>query len=138
MYLLNKVNHYPTVNKMWKIDTAKENILAIMKPYQDGIIEMILESGKTGISTFKLHTGLEAEGIIISRASVINYCKKLAANDVISFEERTGKGGYHRIYFKLMSWESIIEYIHIQVLLKLTEAFPGSKYLNDVKVALSE
>lgn len=125
------------VNKMWKIDTAKDTILAIMKPYQHGLISMILEA-KTDGTTLKLHEALEAEGFIISRASVINYCKLLAANDVISFEERTGKGGYHRVYSKLMSWESILEFIHMQVLEKMTVAFPDSKYLNDASDLLSK
>ena len=122
---------------MWKIDTAKDTILALMKPYQHGIISMILESKKE-LTTFELHIALEAEGFIISRASVINYCKLLAANDVISFEERTGKGGYHRVYSKLMSWESILEFIHMSVLEAMTGAFPDSKYLNDVVVLLNE
>lgn len=122
---------------MWKIDTAKDTILAIMKPHHHGIISMILEA-KTGRTTSELHVALEAENYIISRASVINYCKLLAANGVVSFEERTGKGGYHRVYSKLMSWESILESIHMQVLEKMTGAFPDSKYLTDAVQLLSK
>lgn len=125
------------VKQMWKIDTGKDTILAIMKPYQHGIISMILESKKE-IGTSELHIALESEGFIISRASVINYCKLLADNDVISFEEKTGKGGYRRVYSKLMSWESILEFIHMSVLARLREVFPGSKYLNDVVDILSK
>jgi len=33
-----------------------------------------------------------------SRASVINYLKTLAVHNYVTFEERTGKGGYHRVY----------------------------------------
>ena len=67
---------------------------------------------------------------------MINYCNLLAANEVINFDERTGKGGYHRVYSKRMTWESILEFIHMQVLEKLKGAFPDSKYLNDVFVTL--
>ena len=118
--------------KMWKINTAKDTILAIMKPYQHGIISMILEA-KTEKTTLDLHVALEEEGYIISRTSVINYCQLLAANDVISFEERSCQGGMKRVYSKLMTWESILEFIHMQVLEKMTGAFPDSKYLKDVK-----
>lgn len=119
------------VNEMWKIDTAKKNIFALMKPYHHGIISMILES-KTALGTGDLHQQLNDEGFIVSRASVINYCKLLAANDVISFKEVTGKGGYRREYAKSMSWDSILEFIHMQVLARMKFVFPGSIYLNDV------
>ena len=122
---------------MWKIDTTKKSILALMKPYQHGIISMILES-RTALTTGDLHTKLNAEGFIISRASVINYCKLLAANDVISFEEASGKGGIHREYSKIMSWESILEFMHMQVLERMTFVFPESKYLNDTVGLLSK
>ena len=125
------------VNEMWKIDTGKETILAIMKPYQHAIISMMLES-KTDGTTGQLHAALEDEGFIISRASVINYCKLLAENNIISYEEKTGKGGYHRVYTKLMNWESILEMIHMKVLEKMTSVFPGSNYLKDSIVLLNE
>lgn len=115
---------------MWKIDTEKDSMLAIMKLYQNGIISMIQEK-KTGLVTSDIHAALEMEGYIISRASVINYCKKLAANDVISFEERTGKGGYHRIYFPVLTWDQILASMHRQVLEKMILAFPDSEYLKE-------
>ena len=112
-------------------------MLAIMKPYQHGLISMILER-ETEITTFELHKALEEEGYIISRASVINYCQLLAANDVISFEERSCQGGMKRVYSKRMSWEAILEFIHMQVLEKMTGAFPDSKYLTEAIQLLSK
>ena len=125
------------VNKMWKINTGKNATLAIMKPYQHRIISMIQEK-KTGIGTSDIHAALEMEGYIICRASVINYCQLLAANDVISYEEVTGKGGFSRIYSSLMTWESIIEFMHMQVLEKMTGVFPESKYLKEIVGLLGE
>ena len=122
---------------MWKIDTGKETILAVMKPYQYGIISMILEAN-TEKTTADLHEQLNDEGFIISRASVINYCKLLAENDIIRYREKTGKGGYHRVYTKLMDLESILEMIHMQVLEKLTNAFPVSEYLTSVITILGK
>ena len=112
-------------------------MLAIMKPYQHGIISMILER-ETEITTSELHKSLKEEGYIISRASVINYCQLLAANDVISFEERPGKGGMTRVYSKLLTWEQILEFIHMQVLEKMTGASPDSKYLTVAVELLSQ
>lgn len=122
---------------MWNINTRKENILAIMKPYQYGIISMIVNS-QTEKTTLELYRLLKEEGYTISRASVIQYCKLLAANGVISFEERPSPGGMKRIYSKLMSWESILEFILIQVLEKMTGAFPDSEYLKETVGLLSK
>ena len=115
---------------MWKIDTGKITMRGILKPYQHGIISMLLK-GDTGLGTGDIHAALNHEGCIISRASVINYCQLLEANDVIRFEERSGKGGYARIYFPEMSWESIIEFMHLKTLATLQGAFPDSGYLKE-------
>lgn len=122
---------------MWNIDTRKENMLAIMKPYQYGLISMIVNA-RTEKTTRELHIALKEEGYIISRASVINYCQLLASNGVVSFEERSCKGGMKRVYSKLMTWESILEFIHMQVLEKMTGAFPDSKYLTEAIQLLSK
>ena len=118
---------------MWKIDTTQDEMLAIMKPYQYGIISLIINK-KTGLLTSDIHAALAYEGHIISRASVINFCKTLAANGIVSFDERTGKGGYHRVYAKRLSWEQIIASIHATVLTRLKQAFPDSEYLSEIEV----
>jgi hypothetical protein len=114
---------------MWKIDTDKNKMDAIMKPYHYSIISMLQET-KGDLKTVEIYNALLDKGHIISRASVINYCKKLARNNLVNFEERNGKGGSHRLYSSKLTWEQILEVMHNNILDKMTAAFPSSEYLN--------
>lgn len=113
---------------MWKIDTTKTGMLAILNPYQYRIITLVLEK-KKNLTTRSVYDQLMDEGLIVSRASVINYLKKLAAAGVIGFEERTGKGGYHRVYSAKLTFEEIIQSMTKTILNSLLNAFPESDYL---------
>jgi len=37
-------------------------------------------------------------GKTISRASIINFLNAMVDEGVLDYDERTGKGGYHRVY----------------------------------------
>ena len=47
-----------------------------------------------------------------SRASVINYMNELCEDGYMKFIEKTGKGGYHRIYFLDMSNDEFTDKIY--------------------------
>lgn len=66
--------------------------------YKILILGMLFE-GKPLISQ-KIHSRLikEMNGKHPSRASVINYLNKLVVHNHATFEEESGKGGFHRIY----------------------------------------
>lgn len=113
---------------MWKIDTSKTGISSVFVEYQYEIIKILLATEK-GITTGQMHTNLRDLDIIISRASVIIYLKKLAENGVANFREETGKGGYRRVYSTDLSLEQIITKIVNEVLVSLLNAFPSSDYL---------
>ena len=60
----------------------------------------------------------------ISRASIINFLNDLADEDIVSFEEATGKGGYHRVYSPAMPWIKFEELIVDRFVEKLNNVFP--------------
>ena len=113
---------------MWKIDTTKTGIEAVLKPYQYGIITHILDK-KEGISSGNMHAHLEFQGYKISRASVINYLQALSKNGIINQETGTGKGGERGIYSAKLNFKDILTNIVETVMDKLLEAFPDSDYL---------
>ena len=74
------------------------------------------------------------EGIIgdvkISRASVINFLNELVELGLATFEERSGKGGYHRVYSLVeRSWSGFNDVVIDKFLYKLWEIFPSSEKL---------
>jgi len=44
--------------------------------------------------------------------------------EVLSYTERTGKGGYHRVYKLDMSWSELKEYLARVVIGKLLNEYP--------------
>lgn len=113
---------------MWKIDTTKTGIEAVLKPYQYGIITHILDI-KEGITSYEMHAQLEFQGYTVSRASVINYLKKLAEFGIIGRKEETGKGGYHGVYSAKLTFEEILTQIVTSAMDTLLAAFPDSDFI---------
>ena len=113
---------------MWKIDTTKTGIEAVLKPYQYGIITHILDQ-KEGITSGEMHAHLEFQGYTVSRASVINYLKKLTESDIIGMKMETGKGGYHGVYSAKLIFEEILTHIVTSAMDTLLTAFPDSDFI---------
>ena len=108
---------------MWKIDTTKTGIEAIMKPYHYGIITHILDRPE-GITSGDMHAELEFQGYTVSRASVINYLQALAREGIITQKERSGKGGMHGVYTAKLNFKQILTNIVESVMDKVLEACP--------------
>lgn len=117
---------------MWKIETGKTGIEAVMKPYQYEIITKILNLG-TGITTGEMHIHLKKVGIKISRASVITFLQKLEENGIVQFSEESGKGGMRRVYSKLLDFEEILKNMVDGVLNTILSAFPNGDYIKYIK-----
>ncbi len=113
---------------MWKIDTTKKGIEAVMKPYQFEIISHLLEL-REPMGTRRMHAYLEEEGVKVSRASVIIFMKLLAAEGIVNVEDRTGKGGYAQYYSKKLNLEEILTQLVNSVLDAILAAVPKSEYL---------
>ena len=118
---------------MWKINTGKTGIDAVLKPYQLALIEYVIHCEK-GVISSDAHANLEFQGHQISRASVINYLKKLASAGIIDASESTGKGGYRGVYAARLSFPEIIQKITQDILSSLRTAFPDSAYLSELEM----
>ncbi len=59
----------------------------------------------------------------ISRASIINFLNDMVDYGVLNFNDATGKGGHHRVYFALMSKKGYTEYIAKSVIGSLLRDF---------------
>jgi predicted transcriptional regulator len=82
------------------IFNPEQNGLAkVLRDYQQEALISVWKNGENGLTSREVYEYVNGkiEGSI-SRASIINFLKAMADEGVLSYTERTGKGGYHRVY----------------------------------------
>ncbi len=95
------------------------------KPYQVEALRVLQSRGSEGAnSRIVWNTVNEALLSPISRASIINSLNMMVDEGVLSFTERTGKGGHHRVYRLDMSEPELKEYLAHIVIDKLMVEYP--------------
>lgn len=110
-----------------KFDTSEKGLLTLFKPYQAALLEHIWElneGGVVGVNSGQAYRFLQDHPDKKSRASVIFFLNDMVEEGVLSYEERTGKGGYHRVYYPKMDREQFAQYVVNSITKKLKEVFP--------------
>ncbi len=109
-------------------DTSEHGLGTIMKDYQETCMRFLWETGEEGVNSRKawLHINkvLMEEERTISRAAVINFLNDMVDKRIITFIDRTGKGGHHRVYTPLYEEAEFKEHIARQIIEKLRKEFP--------------
>jgi len=114
------------VNKV-KLDITKDGLNALFKPYQGMILEHIWalnNRGKFTVGSREAHSYLAATPEKKSRAAVIFFLNDMVDEGVLDFDDRTGKGGHHRLYYPKMNRDEFADYAVRQVVGGLVRAFP--------------
>ena len=91
-----------------KFDTSEEGLLTLFKPYQAALLEHIWElngGGRVGITSGQAHKYLQNQPDSKSKALIIFFLNEMVEEGFLDYEERTGKGGYHRVYYPKMNKE---------------------------------
>ncbi len=113
-----------------KFDTKQEGLETLFKPYQALLLEYIWEQNENqrkGVTSGQAYLYLQNTSESKSRASVIFFLNDLVEEEILSYEERTGKGGYHRVYFPNMNRQEFSDYVILSINEKLTNAFPKTE-----------
>jgi len=113
-----------------KLDTAKDGLGSLFKPYQAMLLEHIWELNAdetVRIGSGRAHEYLQGTSEKMSRASVIFFLNDMVDEGVLGFDDRTGKGGHHRIYFPKMSREEFAQHAVKQVVEGVAKTFPEDK-----------
>ena len=90
------------------IGSDKEGLEAIFRPYQALLLAhlwKINQEGRVGLKSGQAWEYLLNKPEKKSRASVIFFLNDLVDAGILEYEEKTGKGGYHRIYYPTMTAE---------------------------------
>ena len=114
--------------KFWNLNADKktpDSLRALFKEYEIHALNVLwahpegLGSGAVWKSVNKMLAPKT-----ISRTSVIFFLNRLVDNDIVSFEEATGKGGVHRVYIPAMYWSEFEELSVDRFIEKLRKVFP--------------
>ncbi len=121
-----------TIEANMKFDTTKEGLYTLFKPYQVMLLEHIWElngNEKVGVNSSRAHKYLLTTSEKKSRASVIFFLNDLVDEGILDYEERTGKGGHHRVYYPKMNRDEYAAYVTGTITVKLGKVFPEAQKL---------
>jgi hypothetical protein len=88
-----------------KFDTKQEGLRTLFKPYQVLLLEHLWDlngQSRVGLTSGQAHKYLMDKPESKSRASVIFFMNDMVDDGILDYEEKTGKGGYHRVYYPKM------------------------------------
>lgn len=119
-----------------QLNTDKKGLAAIYKEWQIPLIEKLLDGQpmtsrtaykfleERNIRTSGKGTKSRDSSTSVSRASVINFLNDMVDQDLLNYDVKSGKGGYHRIYQLILTREVFAHEIIGVFVDKLAEAFP--------------
>ena len=109
-------------------DPSKKGLETVMKDYQVLTMKCLWERGEEGTPSGKawveVNKTLLEMGTSKSRASIIFFLQDMVDQGILKYWERSGKGGYHRVYTPSYDEAGLKEFIATQLIEKLLEEFP--------------
>jgi predicted transcriptional regulator len=109
-------------------DTSEKGLLTLFKPYQAALMEhlwMLNEGDRVGMTSGQAYEFLKDHPDSKSRAAVIFFLNDMVEDGILTYEEETGKGGYHRVYYPKMNREQFAQHVIETTTKKLDEVFPS-------------
>ena len=121
-----------------KFNPSGDGLSKVFLDYQEEAMRLVWKKGEEGMVSREVwsHVNNNLEGKTISRASIINFLNRMVDEGVLDFDERTGKGGYHRVYRSKLSETEFKKLLAKTVISSLLRDFP--KETNEVLKKLSE
>jgi predicted transcriptional regulator len=113
---------------------ANDGLSKIFRDYQQEALKSLWQNSEKGLTSREVHE--YANGKIdssISRASIINFLKAMADEGVLNYTERTGKGGYHRVYTPRLNESEFKIHVAQTIIASLVKDFP-----EETKIAFSQ
>lgn len=111
-----------------KFDTNQNGLKTLFKPYQVLLLEHLWDlngNGRKGINSGEAFRYLQGKPEKKSRASVIFFLNDMVDEGFLEYEEKTGKGGYHRVYYPKMNREEFSKHVTELINEKLKTVFPN-------------
>ena len=112
----------------------KKGLTKILRNYQVEALKSLWKNSEKGLTSREVHeyVSRKIDGSI-SRASIINFLKAMVDEGVLNFKERTGRGGYHRVYTPRLNASEFKTYVAQTMIASLLKGFP-----EETKTAISQ
>ena len=115
-----------------KLNTELEDLETIMRDYEAAILYMFLDRTEED-PDFKMGSGgvwmwleTQVESLRKSRASVIFSLNRRVDEGILDWEDKTGKGGHHRLYKLTGNREGLHDLIVTEIIDCLDHNFGGA------------
>ncbi|MHA1840188.1 MAG: hypothetical protein ACTSYO_09585 [Candidatus Ranarchaeia archaeon] len=108
-----------------QFDTSKQNLEMFFKPWQVEALNYLWSIHPEGANSKTVWENVNQRlSGTISRASIINYLNNMVDEDLLTYTDTTGKGGYHRIYTIKYTPTEFKKHIAERVIHKLLQEYP--------------
>ena len=108
-----------------EFNPSKPGLHAVLRDWQLKAMRVVWGSSE-GVNSRTVHNKVNQvlKGETISRASVIFFLEDMREMGVLRGEERTGKGGYHWVYFPALDEDGFKKFVAKKMIAALMESFP--------------
>ena len=117
-----------------KFDPEQNGLAKILRDYQIEALKSVWKNSEKGQTSREVHEYVNGKiDGSISRASIINFLNAMVDEGGLNYTERTGKGGYHRVYTPRLNESEFIQYVAQTMITSLVKDFP-----EETRTALSQ
>ena len=120
----------------FKFDHEKEGLSKTLKEYEEVALRYVWSIGEEGVGSGKTWTNTNEKlgpDKTVSRASVIFFLNRMVDQGVLDYRTKTGKGGYHRVYYPVLYEKAYKKHLLKTIVESLMRDFP-----DETKEALGE
>ena len=110
-----------------KFNPDRDGLSKVFRDYEEESLRLVWEKGDEGVISREVwnHVNENLNPRTISRASIINYLNAMVDEGVLDYDERTGKGGYHRVYRPKLVEAEFKRFLAETVISSLMRDFPN-------------
>jgi predicted transcriptional regulator len=104
-----------------------DGLAKVFRDYQEIALRHVWKKGDEGVISREVwtHVNENLNPKTISRASIINFLNAMVDEGVLDYTERTGKGGYHRVYRPKLDETDFKKFLAETVISSLMRDFPN-------------
>jgi len=124
------------------IDSSKKGLSIVLRHYEELALRYVWSNPEKGVASREtliyVNQSLGQTGSI-SRASIINFLNRMVDQNILSYKEKSTKGGMKRVYFPKLDEKGFKLLISKSIIMNLLRDFPEEteQALKDLGILLA-